>query len=188
MSEGEAMKARRSFPAVGVGLVAAIAATMAFASGVTSPAKADNSGRRVCLYGLVGTSASTQDGTEGWVEFAVADVKRSVSSGLVDLIGCPAADQEAFLKARGRTGTNRPGLYPWWDNGKARLTCEDFLQSADYLEGVVPDDFSAKDVNSFCDNTKDDTLYSFRKTYTVDSSGRRTVTTTATNTDVKVRY
>lgn len=180
------MKARWSFPAVGVGLVTAVAATMAFTSGVTSPARADNSGRRVCLYGTIGTNTSTESGTQGWVEFAVADVRKSVGSGLGEKIGCPAADQEAFLQAQGRTGTNRPSLYPWWSNGQTMLTCEDFLQSADYLEGVVPDDFTVKDVNSFCDNTEDDTLYSFRKTYTVDSTGQRTVTTTATNTNVKV--
>jgi hypothetical protein len=180
------MKARWSFPAVGMGLVTAVAATMAFTSGVTSPARADNSGRRLCLYGIVGTNTSTDSGTQGWVEFAVADVKRSVSSGLDEIMRCPAANQEAFLQAQGRTGTNRPSLYPWWDNAKAMLTCEDFLQSSDYLEGAVPVTFTVKDVNSFCDNTEDDSLYSFRKTYTVDSAGQRTVTSTATNTNVKV--
>jgi hypothetical protein len=180
------MKARWSFPTVGVGVVAAVTATMAFTSGVTSPARADNSGRRLCLYGLVGTNTTDENGTQGWVEFAVADVKRSISSGLGERFGCPKADQGAFLQALGRTGSNAPSLYPWWDYGKARLTCEDFLQSADYLEGVVPDDFSVKDVGSFCDNTEDYMLYSFRKTYAVDSAGQRTATVTATNTKVKI--
>lgn len=172
------MKARLGSLATVTALITAVTVAITVTNGVTAPARADNSGRRICLYGLYtesvgGSGADTLSGTE----FAIADYKEGGS--------CPSTSSAGFLKALGRPPDAQIS-YPWWGESKEKLTCEDFLQSPDYLEGNIPEDFPVKDVDSFCDNTDDDVLYSFRKSVTVDDANQRHITVTATNTKAKI--
>lgn len=164
------MKNRWGVSRPGMVLVATLAAIVA-AGGVMPMAMADNSGRRICLYG------SAVRGDEQ--HFAVSDFKKE--AWMDWNAPCPPGEKSDFLAAINWDEHNTS--YKWEKYPMDKMECEEFLDQ--YLKGVIPADFQEKRRDYFCDNTDDDTLYEFVVKTTAGSGGQFPVEVKATKTNVR---
>jgi hypothetical protein len=167
----------RSTTVAGVSAALTLAAVVV----ITPSAMADNSGRRVCLYGYSNQNTDTAHVTH----YAVADYKKKLNrrtGGGSSRRDCPLANRPAFMAAVNWDDRNP---YTWNTDRSSidKIPCEKFL--SDYLKGIVPTEFPEKRVDYFCDNTVDDTLYDFTVT-TTRTNGQESVSVVVTNSRVKL--